>query len=377
MAEGMAAPAAAPTAAPTSAPAPATAPVTAPAPAEPTGGMNEGTNTQQASPVVPEATGTNQEQQADTQAPGMDGQEKASQEPSNIAEAFQMINNNEQQRPTDDVQANSNDGEPQAGMSDQSQQVTDGQPEGQEQGANTNPNQDNGESQQQYQPVNTEYIERNLSNQINRAAQNEAAKVMAEKNVRPLKMSDLQVYDKENDRIYWNNPVNRNEPFTSMKEVNDFLDSYNKQVNLQYKEEVNKYIGQMTNAARPYVELQRFSNVYNQLDPTTQQVCAALVEDKAIYGRGRNGEIDRNRVVGFNVDYNQVLKQAQMIVKAFYGNQQQVQATAPAQQQGAQQTQSNEPALDMNTSSNTNPKMDVSQIKDVASAYKFIMQNNQ
>ena len=164
-----------------------------------------------------------------------------------------------------------------------------------------------------------------------------------------------------------------------MKEVTDFLDSYNKQVNLQYKEEVNKYIGQMTEAARPYVELQRFSNVYNQLDPTTQQVCAALVEDKAIYGRDSNGNIDRSRVVGFNVNYNQVLKQAQMIVKAINGGQQQAQAVAPTQQQAqaTQQTQDSGPALDMNTSNNIDPKMDVSQIKDVASAYKFIMQNNQ
>lgn len=194
--------------------------------------------------------------------------------------------------------------------------------------------------------VSTEDYAKAVTQRIKAQAEREVKAQFAKDKKRKITAMDLRQVD-DNGNITYYNPDNPNQPFrdnqyrNALSQAREWADNYNARVDADFRQSMNKRIGELAQAVKPTVDFIRFSNeVLPYLNDNEVECLDMLIERYEI--KSRNGD-----VIGYNCNLYQEAAIARKMAAQY---------TAKQQQGGSQQQPSvpaTQPAVDMNTASST------------------------
>ena len=179
-------------------------------------------------------------------------------------------------------------------------------------------------------------LQNNLIASLQMEAQQNVLKKFKENNIQVMDIGDL--YERREDgTVVFNNPDNPNRPFESREQAQAWINSMNQQIQNAYNQEVYKEQQNLYELARPSIALIQFAPVYDSMSEAAQNIFDDLIEPYSV--RAANGD-----VIGFNCNLPAMARQALKIVDQYGIGKQ----TAPAQQQAPKQKT---PAMDLKSGS--------------------------
>lgn len=182
-------------------------------------------------------------------------------------------------------------------------------------------------------------LQNNLIASLQYEAQQSVLNKFRENDIQMLDVGDL--YERREDgTVIFNNPDNPNRPFESREQAQAWINSMNQQIQTAFNQEVYKEQQELYRSAAPAINLIQFAPVYDSMPPAMQDIFDDLIEPYSIYNNA-------GAVIGFNCDLPSMARQAQAMVQK-YGigqAQQQAQQAQPKQQSG--------PAMDLKSGSGT------------------------
>ena len=137
----------------------------------------------------------------------------------------------------------------------------------------------------QQQVITGQSIRENLAQQAVQIAQDEFAR----RKFRPYSMGDLYHRDEKTGRVTFDNPDDPNRPFTSRYEAQQFIDAFNKDLESEQRKFAQGVMNDLLRQNKDFIELAEFVPTYQAMDPATQQVFEALVAPYE--SRSKNGAI--------------------------------------------------------------------------------------
>ena len=208
---------------------------------------------------------------------------------------------------------------------------------------------------------------------IQKQAVGDVRREFQDKNIGYYSMNELRVQDERTGQVRFRNPDvakdderNPKYYFDSRKEAQDFIDSWNKDVDAEFRKAVNAKQRELLNDMAPRIRLIDFAPKFYAMDEMTRNVFEKLVAPYAIKDKATGEEI------GYNVDLNQMAAVARGIVSDF---RKQAPTQEPKQQQQQrQQQQGSGPAMDMKSGNGTNH--DAAEPKTLGEAIKMIDERN-
>lgn len=179
-----------------------------------------------------------------------------------------------------------------------------------------------------------------IAQQLQREARNEVLKNFTDKGIKMMSIGDI--YERRDDgTIVFNNPDDPRRPFQSRKEAQDYIDSFNSQVQYEYDNQIRQSYANKMRAASPQFQLLQFAPYYDQMSQIQKDIFDDIIEPYAITKNGQT--------VGFNCNLVAAAKQAITIARRF---------EQPAQQHSFANAQPRKPveqpatpAMDMKTGS--------------------------
>ncbi len=196
---------------------------------------------------------------------------------------------------------------------------------------------------------------------INQEAVRLANEKFKELGIKKFGINDLYQRNEETGEVVFTNPDNPRQPFTSRSQAQDWINSFNQQVDMEYRKLAYEKQREVYESRQPALRMIEFAPTYERMSQDEKDVFDSLIEPYAI--KDSDGE-----PVGFSCDLNAAMVQATKIVSRFAGRTQQEQP-----QESQQEPQSSGPALDMK-GSRTNEQPKQGEPKNLAEA--MMMYNN-
>lgn len=188
---------------------------------------------------------------------------------------------------------------------------------------------------------------RNIRNQAAQMAMQEFQRSKYSK----LSVMDLRHQD-ERGNVTFENPDNKSRPFQSRMEAQQWVDSFNRQVDLDFQRTAKKYENQLAKQYQPTMNMLSFVGTYNKMSKIEQDIFDDIVEPNAVTDRSGN-------IIGFRGDLNKYMRQAKAIAARYNAGPQQQQQAAPQPQR---------PAMDMKTKGSSSGTVGDPEPKNIAEA---------
>lgn len=174
-----------------------------------------------------------------------------------------------------------------------------------------------------------------IIDQLNRQAVAQARQQFQKDNIREFTMDDI--YERTQDgRVIYHNPDDPNRPFSSRMEAQQWIDSFNKQVQSALIQTATQIRDKNAKAAMPALRLLQFAPVYDVMDPAIREVFDDLISDYEV--KNRSG-----KVVGYSCDLEKMAMKAARLAKKYNNSPRKRSANAKMGKQKARKS----PALDM------------------------------
>lgn len=176
-----------------------------------------------------------------------------------------------------------------------------------------------------------------IVDQLNRQAIKAAAAQFKKDGIREFTMDD--VYERTQDgRVIYRNPDDPNRPFANRMEAQQWIDSFNKQVQEALYSKAVEIRDKNARAAMPALRLLQFAPVYDVMDPAIREVFDDLISDYEVKNRA-------GKVVGYSCDLEKMAMKASRLAKKYNASPKKSGGSDKVNRQGAKKS----PALDART----------------------------
>lgn len=243
---------------------------------------------------------TNQEEQYEQspeQAAPVVEQEEAPANPTDLAEAFAMLRNNDNAAAKNDVAT----GQPTTGGEQSAPYVPEQQPAAT---GGTSVDLSGFDAMSQARQAYTD-----LRSLVVEAKRRE----WADKGYKKFTVRDLARRDEQTGRIIYVNPNDKQEDWErpgyqglTIEQAKTWCDVTNEDLNEQWKKECSELEKEYVQRARPYFELLAYAETYSKLNPVEQYYVDTITDNYAM----RNSQ---GQVMGFDCDLNKVTKIAKQL----------------------------------------------------------------
>lgn len=177
-----------------------------------------------------------------------------------------------------------------------------------------------------------------FDDQSKKQAVQAVAKRFKDAGIEKANLGMLVERDERTGEVTFKNPDSPGRKFSGRKEAQDWVESFNKQVDAEFRNAVNKEYRDSRKGSAPTMNLLRFANEFMSMTPQEQDVLDDIVDQYAV--RNRKGQ-----VVGYSCNLQQAAQQARKIAARYS------QAYSQQPQQRQQQAPAKRPATKMKTSS--------------------------
>ena len=176
-----------------------------------------------------------------------------------------------------------------------------------------------------------------IVDQLNRQAVAQARRQFQKDGIREFTMDD--VYERTQDgRVVYRNPDDPNRPFTSRMEAQQWIDSFNKQVNEALIKTATEIRDRNARAAMPALRLLQFAPVYDVMDPRIREVFDDLISDYEVKNRA-------GKVVGYSCNLEKMALKASRLASKYNSSPKKGGGSGKVKKSGSQKS----PALDART----------------------------
>ena len=141
-----------------------------------------------------------------------------------------------------------------------------------------------------------------ILNQVQKRATEEAYNDFKSKNYRKITVMDLRQEDEQGNVTYLN-PDNQRRNFESRMEAQQWVDSFNKQVDIDFRAVSQQYEQKLLETARPTLQMLDFVPVYQKMSAEQQDIMDDLIEPYEI--KSSDGT-----VIGYKCNLVSMAKQA-------------------------------------------------------------------
>lgn len=193
---------------------------------------------------------------------------------------------------------------------------------------------DAGGSSADYEGVDYEAWRKTEVDAINQEAVRLANDKFKELGIKKFGINDLYQRNEETGEVVFANPDNPKQPFTSRSQAQEWINSFNQQVDLEFRKLAYEKQREAWEARQPTIRMIEFGPTYERMSQDEKDVFDSLVEPYAVNN-------SKGEPIGFSCDLNAAAVQATKIVSRFAGRTQQQQEQQPVQ------PQQSGPALDM------------------------------
>lgn len=243
------------------------------------------------------------EDQYDEEGDDADGEEEDGSgdeaEPQDLADAFDRIRQMDAEDTADDVE----------GDGDSNVEDPDGAGEGGDEGPGEDPDASDvdgydygGGSPDVPDPSSYVASQRAIVDQINRQAVAAARKQFSDEGIREFTMEDL--YERTQDgRVIYKNPDDPNRPFSSRMEAQQWIDSFNQQLQNELVRVARGIRDQHAKAAMPALMLLQFAPTYDAMPTDVKEIFDDLISDYEIRNRG-------GKVIGYSCNLEKMAARA-------------------------------------------------------------------
>lgn len=160
-------------------------------------------------------------------------------------------------------------------------------------------------------PDATQYVasQQAIVDQLNRNAVAQARQQFKKDGIREFTMDD--VYERQQDgRVVYRNPDDPSRPFANRMEAQQWIDSFNRQVQTALVQTAAQIRDKNARAAMPALRLLQFAPVYDVMDPAIREVFDDLISDYEIKNRA-------GKVVGYSCDLERMAMKASRLAKKY------------------------------------------------------------
>lgn len=172
-----------------------------------------------------------------------------------------------------------------------------------------------------------------LIRRINQQALQSAVKEFQDHGVRTFTMNDLTRRDQRTGRITYANPDDPDRSFSNRMEAQQWLDSFNKQVETELRRRAMEMRGDLVKQSSPMIRMLQFAPRYDTMSQRQQAVFEELVADYEIRD-------DKGNIVGYSCDLDKAASAAERIAGRM---------GRPKTKKTAVKKTVRKPAMDMNT----------------------------
>ncbi len=243
------------------------------------------------------------EESEEQQQEGQQAEPEATPTPTTLAEAYAALRTN---KPNDDSSDNE---EGEAGESGESNGESDEGDGESDDGATGDEYVDySGGYADDIEGIDSNAYSKAIIQQTRQLAAQAAAKEFQEKNYRKITVMDLRTQD-DRGNVSYNDPDHPNRSFNSRYEAQQWVDSFNQQVDYDFKQVSSKYEKQYAEKVRPTIEMMNFIPTYNKMDANTREMFDTIIEGNEIVANGQ--------IVGYKCNLQAAAKQAQKAASRF------------------------------------------------------------
>ena len=243
------------------------------------------------------------EESEEQQQEGQQAEPEATPTPTTLAEAYAALRTNKSNNDSSDNQ------EGETGESGESDGESDEGDEESDDGATGDEYVDySGGYADDIQGIDSNAYNKAIIQQTRQLAAQAAAKEFKEKNYRKITVMDLRTQD-DRGNVSYNDPDHPNRSFNSRYEAQQWVDSFNQQVDYDFKQVSSKYEKQYAEKVRPTIEMMNFIPTYNKMDANTREMFDTIIEGNEIVANGQ--------IVGYRCNLQAAAKQAQKAASRF------------------------------------------------------------
>lgn len=189
-------------------------------------------------------------------------------------------------------------------------------------------------SSEQYPAVDYQASQQAIVNQLNSSAVAQARKKFQEDGIREFTMNDI--YERMQDgRVVYRNPDDPNRPFANRMEAQQWIDSFNKQVQEELVRTATEIRNKNAKAVMPALKLLQFAPTYDAMDPKVKEVFDDLIEDYEVKNRA-------GKVVGYNCNLDRMAQKAERLASKYTHTSHKAGSSGKVRKSGPQKS----PALD-------------------------------
>ena len=164
-------------------------------------------------------------------------------------------------------------------------------------------------SSEQYPAVDYQASQQAIVSQLNNSAIAQARKKFQDDGIREFTMNDI--YERTQDgRVVYRNPDDPSRPFANRMEAQQWIDSFNKQVQEELIRTATEIRDKNAKAAMPALRLLQFAPTYDAMDPKVKEVFDDLIEDYEMKNRA-------GKVVGYSCDLNRMAQKAERLASKY------------------------------------------------------------
>lgn len=188
-------------------------------------------------------------------------------------------------------------------------------------------------------PDATQYVasQQAIVDQLNKSAVAQARQQFKKDGIREFTMDDI--YERTQDgRVVYHNPDDPNRPFATRMEAQQWIDSFNKQVQTALIQTATQIRDKNAKAAMPALRLLQFAPVYDVMDPAIREVFDDLISDYEVKNRA-------GKVVGYSCDLEKMAMKASRLAKKYNNSPRSGGNNGKVKKSGVQKS----PALDART----------------------------
>lgn len=164
-------------------------------------------------------------------------------------------------------------------------------------------------------------------------------------NITPCTIEELYQRDEQTGKVTFKNPDDPTRDFASRAEAQQWVDAFNKQVEMRFRQEVNKKQQELVETSAPQLRLIAFAPKFEAMDKAAQDILDDLIEPYAVKDNSGN-------VVGYNVNLDAMAAQAVKIAKRFPSQP----AADESEYSQETQEQASRPAVNLPTGNGKNPE---------------------
>lgn len=255
--------------------------------------------------------------------------------PEDLAAAFRRVQQMDKADSTETLEASGSGDAGESGEDDGDNDGGEGEPEADDAADDGGDTVDRG-STDDVNPAVYQNAQQALIKDLNRAAVNQAAKEFKDQGIREFTMGDI--YQRGNDgRVTYRNPDDPNRPFANRMEAQQWIDSFNKQLQNELRRRAVEIRDENAKKILPSIRLLQFAPTYDSMDPDVREVLDDLIEDYEVTNA-------KGEVVGYSCDLNKMFTKATKLA-AKYAAPKQKKAPAAQKKSGPRR----QPATDMPT----------------------------